>query len=814
MKPAFSSSSQTTRTLWCVISCVILSFALLTAVAATGQTSLPRAKWTAQWISHPTAPLREPGVFHFRKTIQLQAKPSRFVVHVSADNRFLLFVNGKRVGEGPARGDFSRWRYETFDLTPFLTAGDNVIAATVWQFGVYAPLAQVTDRLAFLVEGDTAAEAVANTNSTWQAELEPGHMPKRPLPEGMWEYWAAGPGERIDGSSYDWNWKESASSERSHWVAAAPAIRESIYPHGSTPASRLDDTGLRWLLVPDPLPPMEYSELPTGKVVRTNLETAKSFPLRSVVVPPHSAATLLIDQATVVSAYPELVISGGKGARIEMAFTEALYDEKQRRGNRNDIADRVVIGLTDEFLADGGSQRVFSPLWWRTWRYVELRIKTEAEPLTLERLRTYYTAYPFEERGKFSASDPELSRIREICWRTARLDAHETYMDTAVWEQLQYIGDTRLQALISYVVGGDDRLARQALQSFDDSRMPEGITQSRYPTSLVQYIPPFSLLYVNMLHDYWMYRPDSNFVKELLPGTRPLFEWFLSQQRTDGMLPHLPGWTFIDTPEGTSKFPPEDAEGRSSVTTLQFIGALQAAAELEQTMGDPALAARYRRQAKLASDGVYRLCWNAKAGLLADTPAQDSYSQHASLTAVLFDVIPKSDQQIVMRKVLATSLGTSGGSAPTMAKVSLFYQFYLARALEHAGMGDLYLDLLQPWREMLTKGLTTTPEYPDPSRSDTHAWSAHPAYDFATIIAGIRPAAPGFTSVLIEPSLGKLQWVDASMPHQLGMILANFKRGASGTQAAVTLPGSLTGTLVWKGKSYALRAGEQKLQLP
>ena len=308
---------------------------------------------------------------------------------------------------------------------------------------------------------------------------------------------------------------------------------------------------------------MEYKQVPTGSVVRTNLEDTRNFPAKTVTIPAHSSVTILIDHATVLSAFPELEVSGGKDAVVRMAFTEALYDSKQERGNRNEIADRIVVGLTDEYLPDGGEHRTFRPLWWRTWRYVELKIVTGAEPLTLDGFRTYYTAYPFEERGKFAASNPNLARIREICWRTARLDAHETYMDTAYWEQLQYIGDTRIQALISYVVSGDDRLARQALQAFDDSRIPEGITQSRYPDSLAQFIPPFSLLYVNMLHDYWMYRPDRKFVQELLPGTRAILEWFLAKQRPDGMLSSIPGWVFIDWVRDVKKFPTEDEEGRS-----------------------------------------------------------------------------------------------------------------------------------------------------------------------------------------------------------------------------------------------------------
>lgn len=784
---------------------ITLCLAAFAFCPALAQEPPQRLHWSANWIAHPTAPLREPGVFHFRKTFQLPQRPDKFLVHVSADNRFVLFVNGHRVGEGPARGDLAHWRYETFDLAPFLASGQNVIAATVWQFGIYAPLAQISNRLGFLVEGDSQAEALVNTDFTWDVEQDSGHTPIRAMPEGMWSYYVGGPGERIDGSRYDWDWMQGDSAS-AHWVKAGPAIRESIYPEGSQPVAQAEGGDSFWWLVPDSLPAMEFTEIPSGRVARTTLPSTGGFPAGPVVIPANTDATLLLDAGVVVSAYPQLIVNGGRDAKIRISYTEALYDSKQNRGNRNEVGDRVVLGVTDEFLPDSGDGRGFMPLWWRTWRYAELRIHTAAQPLTLAGFHTFYTAYPFVEKGTFSASDSELAKIREISWRTARLDAHETYMDTAYWEQLQYIGDTRLQALISYAVSGDDRLARQALRAFDASRIPDGITQSRYPTALRQLIPPFSLLYVGMLHDYWMYRPDTQFVKELLPGTRSVLGWFLRRQRADGFLEALPYWQFVDTPAGREKFPPLDREGRSAMLTLQFIAALREASEMEEALGDHAIAARYREQARLAGDAVYRHCWNPEIGLLADTPEKKDYSQQTNSFAVLTDVIPAKDQTQVMRTLLS-------GRVPDLATASYFFQFYVTRALDHSGLGDLYLGTLAPWRHMLAQGLTTTPEYPDPSRSDTHAWSAHPAYDLATMLAGIRPGSPGFATVRIEPHLGSLEWVEASMPHPAGLIQTSFHRGLGSLKVKIEMPPGLRGVLSWKSHDYELRAGEQELNL-
>ena len=155
----------------CLSSRAMLQFTFLLAGAAVLVAQVvpnERKEWHASWIAHPTAPLREPGVFHFRKIFRLDVKPDHFIVLVSADNRFQLYVNGQRAGDGPARGNLIHWRYESLDLAPFLHSGENLIAAAVWQFGIRAPLAQVSDRLAFLVEGETKAESIANTDASWQ----------------------------------------------------------------------------------------------------------------------------------------------------------------------------------------------------------------------------------------------------------------------------------------------------------------------------------------------------------------------------------------------------------------------------------------------------------------------------------------------------------------------------------------------------------------------------------------------------------------------------------------------------------------------
>ena len=125
-------------------------------------------RWQAGWIAHPTASSKEYGVFHFRKSFHLSQKPEQFVIHVSADNRYRLFVNGQSVCYGPARGDLSHWRFETVDVAEHLQTGENVLAAVVWNFAKYVPWAQMTHQTAFIVQGNSDREAMASTNHEWK----------------------------------------------------------------------------------------------------------------------------------------------------------------------------------------------------------------------------------------------------------------------------------------------------------------------------------------------------------------------------------------------------------------------------------------------------------------------------------------------------------------------------------------------------------------------------------------------------------------------------------------------------------------------
>ncbi|HLP15244.1 MAG TPA: alpha-L-rhamnosidase C-terminal domain-containing protein [Bacteroidota bacterium] len=784
-------------------SCFIRSGSLVFAqMTNTIHPDLVNKVWSARWITSPDITGREYGVYLFRKTFVVDSSATRFIVHVSADNRYKLFVNERYVCNGPARGDLLKWYFESVDIAPYLKKGKNCITAVVWNFSDLRPLAQVSGITGFILQGNGETERVINTDSSWRVTRDLSYAP---LPVNLNQYYVTGPGERFDCARHPWNWMQSEYDD-ARWS------RVKKLEHGTPVLSFREWGGVsEHVLYTREIPLMEEHTQRFSSIRRADLAGITDQFLeggRSVTIPAHTTATILFDQSHLTNAYPVLKFSGGKNSELSLTYAESLVDEKGEKGNRNDIDRKHIIGNKDIIIADGGDYRTFSTLWWRTFRYVEMTVETHDEPLSLQEFSSVFTGYPFVERATFACDDSLLSRIWNVGWRTQRLCAGETYFDCPYYEQLQYVGDTRIQALVSSYVSGDTRLMRSAIASIHDSRLPFGITQSRYPSAQTQIIPPFSLLWTAMVHDYWMIDDDANFVRSNIPCIMDVLNWYESKIDSTGMCGRMEWWNFIDWvrdekwEQGT---PPGLHTSHSSIITLQYAYALQKAADLLRTFGFKEESSRYARLAASISTAVYRNCYDVQRGLIADTPEKESFSQHANVLAILTSAIPKAAQARVMEQVV---------KGKGMAQSSLYFRYYLTEALAKSGLADRYADMLDPWTQMLERGLTTFAEEPDPTRSDCHAWSASPVYYFLSLVCGVQPAAPGFKSVRIEPHPGRLKWINGSMPHRLGMIrVALKKEKGNHLSGEVILPEHLTGTFVWNGHTITLRGGTTRISI-
>ncbi|MGD0733070.1 MAG: alpha-L-rhamnosidase C-terminal domain-containing protein, partial [Terracidiphilus sp.] len=345
------------------------------------------------------------------------------------------------------------------------------------------------------------------------------------------------------------------------------------------------------------------------------------------------------------------------------------------------------------------------------------------------------------------------------------------------WERMQYVADTKQQALTWLNLTGDDRLVRLAIEDFDNSRVPFGLTQARYPAYLEQFTASYSLYWASMVHDYWIYRGDDEFTRRFLPGIGGVLGWWQQQMKT----------TPEDQPVTYSRSPVPITD------RFVFALTLKESAELFEHFGQNDQAAHYRELAEKINRETYASHFDTQSGFVRDTPKLGA-TQEVNALAVLSDAVPRDAQRELLERMLADP-NVKPGPARFM-----FFRFELGRALKKTGLGDRFVQTLGPWNDMIRDGMTTLAEFPQHSRSDCHPWAASPAYEFLSTIAGIEPGSPGFKTARIEPSLGTLQHVHARMPHPLGPIEVWLDRSGEGLHAHVVLPPGLTGVFVWKGR--------------
>ncbi len=770
----------------------------------------------AAWIWHPEfgnpkAPShadafangwKEPVVLRFRKEFEAKTSPIR--IHVSADERYELFLDGKRIARGPDRSDVEHWSYATYELR--LAAGNHRLEALAWSIGPYAPVAQLTWRGGFILkaEGDYDSQLTTGKAAWEVAKL------------GGYEF---APGVFFVGAQL--TVRDSGLQWQEGEYVKAQVIRGALHdnPYGENAAG--------WKLFPATLPDQFDREVTTGRAMALGSGTLAGDTLVSaeqaqnkdlpkwqaliegkdqIVVPANTEQFLLWDLDNYYCAYPLCEVSGGAGAKIGWSWAESLYLPKsEAKGQRDEFIGKTFRGMTDTFLPGGGEHRKFTTLWWRSGRWCLLSIKTAAEPLTIHRLALDESRYPHENEGKFDAGDSELAGVIKLAVRGIQMCTHETYMDCPYYEQLMYDGDTRLELLTTDVMTRDDRLVKRAIELFDFSRRNWGFVNERFPAYLPQHSPTFSMIWAVMLNDFTYWHNDPAFVKARAIGLRSMLEHFEPYMNQDGLLENLPGWPFMDwVPQWNTGNAPDGAKGISSINNLLYVFALQKSAEVEDSLGEPLLAQRLRAKAVRTAAAVRAKFWDESRGLFADNVKHSEFSEHAQCLALLSDTVTGDQAKRCFEQLL---------TAKDLKRTTIYFSFYLLETWQKFGRGDLIVERMGFWKDLVKQGLKTPVEMPGDTRSDCHAWGSHPLFHLHASVAGVRPASPGFRTVRIAPQPGTLPRIVSSTPHPDGFIGLDLAFDGNRCHGSVELPAGITGVFVWQSKELKLNSGANAIDL-
>ena len=808
--------------------------------------------WTPDWTAQDD---QEPHIVYFRKRFSLDTVPASKLIRISADSRYKLYVNGIFVQEGPQKAlSLKEWYVDTAELAPYLREGVNVAAVEVLRYpapNFSSSNAKTNDSLLrteipnLYVEDAAEGDGALSGKTGWKCrinrEIRVYGEDERPAPLHAQE------DVRATGAFA--GWKEPGYDD-SAWPCAASRLFFDISMSDAPgcqiprtiPAQRHEDKRFREAVcLRDPngvkteldrslyqraisaglseqaarsAATREIGTIPLLEHTESELAAWSSMlqGLGTVTIPAGSTVIVELSAGELDCGYLEYALRDGKGAKIATLCSECYatpgepdpslgmmgMQPKPIKGDRTDFRGGKLFGHTSHYTVAGYGTaerpEEYEPYWFRTFRYVQLKIETADEPLDVLRFSYRATGYPLEVKTRVSASDPSFAPIWDISVRTLKRCMHETYMDCPFYEQLQYAMDGRSEILYTYALSADDRLARQAMEAFRLSQRPDGLTNSDAPTAKGNVIPGFSIYYLLMVHDHMMFFGDKALVKEHLPAIDRILAFFDSHRNELGLVGKIGGpimrakyWSFIDWTShwnATGGVPTACLKGCGSITmeSLLYLYGLQHAAEMAEFVGRPCLAEEYRGRAEVLKTAVRKTCLCTYKGqpMVQDGPGVDEYSVHTQVFAILTGTVTPKEG----KAMLQTAVGD-----PDLPQASVAFAFYLFRALEKCGWYEKTNELWNLWRQMVRDKMTTCVENDTDARSDCHAWASLLCYELPAVILGVRPAAPGFASVAIKPQMGALTEASGDVITPRGVVHVEWKKDADGScRLRYTLP--------------------------
>ena len=708
-------------------------------------------------------------------------------IDVSADERYVLLLDGKEVSRGPHRGLANHWHYQSYRVTG-LAPGAHRMEAVCWQLGEHAPLAQVTLRGGFVLKASGAYDAQLTTG---KAEWRAGRLVNtRMTKKANMLMFGVGSCCEVRGTSF-------LGEEPAAW-SAARVVRK---PTGEAHAGLLYQG---WKLFPTILRDLMFERKAPGRIVR-GADILKP----GTAVPARTRVEAVWDLGDYYCGYPFLRLSGGKGAKVTWIWTECLTDAQGRKGDRGAWQGLDVHGIGgDVFLPDGRADALFTTPWWRCGKWCKVVVETADDPLRVEKVEFAETRYPVKLEAKFECDDPFVAALHPLCERALEMCMHETFFDCPHYEQQMYPGDGRLHFQTAGLFDLEDRLVRHAITLYDFDRRESGMVSMNCPTRGTQDGFGFATCEVFMFRDYMMNHADRPWFEARLAGMNHTLMGFDAFLREDGLLGATPGWNFVDwVPRWGSGVPPDgDGPNPNAELNLQYLNALLSASESERAVGHAHLAAHWAEKAERLKAAVKRTFWCPERALFASSAAKRDFSEHAQCLALLCDVVTGDEAAACFKALVET---------PDLDRGTIYYKHYLFETFFKFGRGDLFFKNLGFWRDCVNWHLATILETPwIDSRSDCHGWGAHPLWHLHTGVAGVRSAAPWYGKVLVAPQPGHLRFIRSSTPTPKGTVRLDLKFGEGAASGTVTLPPGLSGEFVWRGVRAPLAPGENAISAP
>ena len=689
----------------------------------------------------------------FYRDFTVDTLPASYEIALSADTRYRLYVNGQSIRRGPMRGSNHATYYDRVDIAPYLRQGGNRIAVQVIHFTADTlraqehcdgPVALVASVHGGLMVREESACFDISTDEKWMCRPIDGYSVALAGAAGY-----ANSFEIVDGYALPLGWEQPTTQPEGFFPAVLVCTAD----------NDIDCYGVQnlWQLQERTLPPLMEETGHFSSYLRCDEAYASQWDALlqggCATFAPHTTAYVEWDAADYVIGYPVLDVQDGSRSKVSLVYAEA-YGETDHQGRvrkqvRNACSNATELVYTERdvyFCAEGRQQ--YAPMCSHAFRFLRLEITTQETPLRIDGLSFVRTYYPLAVEATVCGDDM-MEQIWTMSLRTMCSCIYETFMDGPFFEQMQYVMDTMLQAEFLYPISQDTTLVKKAMQDFYESQLPNGLIPCYAPSKYVQLIPCYGLYWLLMVRSYYHRFGDIAAVRSYFPGIEKLLGCFEQNVGADGLYHHTKGWDFVDWAASWPLGCPVTQAGQVNLLdNYLLLYAYQAAEELMLAAGRRDMAAEYGERYLRLKEAVLREGYDPTDGWFRSATGLDEKSQHAQVWAVLSHLVEGEEARQLMERMLA---------AEDLAQASLPMRYFVLRALEMTGLYGAAQTLMEPWAQALEWHLLTVPETVElaASRSDCHAWSAIPLYEYTACYLGVQPVERG-AAIRIRPLA---QWV-------------------------------------------------------
>ena len=739
-------------------------------VQAVGYHSVPpdTATWEPQWIWVAGAQTdgTTPPAARFRKEVTLpgNARIQSAIARVSADKTYRLWVNGRLVSRGPADPGMDeylfthwshQWLYNQVDLAPYLRVGRNEIAAEVFTGGMIPAFS--LGHGGFALEAkimlENKSSVTVSTDSAWKAEaaqawgegqlsaLKP-EAPATTSPNGL----------LFDARRDDPAWR-LASFDDGGWAAAAKV--DSAW--GTLAASQIPEA-------------ME-AVWPVQSIGPATPNVTTTAPLaeigRSIRISGDGVFSVNFDR--VLSGYLSMKIRGAAGTEIALEPLETHDGHPTRPAQ----------------ITLGSGATIFEYPMLDSFSTVRITVAHAGGPVEFEDVRATFASQPVAYRGSFASSDPNLNQL----WKAARwqlqICMQDHYLDSPNHQEpIGDFGDYLIESLENDYAFNEPWLARQDMRKF------AGILDH---ADSVNFHTSYSLLWLQMLMDYYDHTGDEALLRELKPTVDRLLDHFATFKGANGLLSEAPNYMFMDWVmiDGFQTHHPPAVIGQGYLTAFYY-RALEDGARLAKLTGDSVREEKYEKLGAGIHDAFERELWDQKAGLYRDgKPFQNhqkdpnwlpedknivTHTAQLNSLAVLYDLAPVERQKAIMERVFS--------QAPL--NVQPYFMHFIFAAEDHAGVFDKYA-----WTQMQRWHLNAETKTFNENWFGgdwSHAWGGTPLIQMSARILGVMPAEPGYKTIAIRPELCGLHFARGVVPTQMGDVTVTWTKSDSEFTLEVTVP--------------------------